>query len=47
MVLFFIFSYNLTGQNVIADTLDDRQVTVNVTKAERISVQPGDFVGKF
>ena len=41
------FSYKLIGQNVISDTLDDRQVTVNITKSARIPVQPGDFIGMY
>ena len=35
------------GQNTISDTLDDRQVTVNITKSDRISLQPGDFIGMY
>ena len=46
-LLFYRFSYKLVGQNSIADTLDDRQVTVNITRSDRIKVQPGDFIGMY
>ncbi|XP_053406306.1 uncharacterized protein LOC123523059 [Mercenaria mercenaria] len=40
-------SYKLLGSNEIEDTLEDRLVTMNVSIDQRISVQPGDFIGLY
>ena len=47
LIVYILFSYKLLGSNVVEATLEDRLVTVNVSINQRISVRPGDFIGKF
>lgn len=43
---FTYYSFKLLGSNNVKDTLENRFVTINISENDRISVKPGDFIGK-